>query len=242
MFAKSMSCALIAVVSGISTYTQSAIVINGTRVIYPSDQKVVTVQVKNEGTAPALMQTWIDDGDANVTPENSQVPFVITPPVSRVDSKTGQMLQISYTHAPLPQDRESVFWLNVLDIPAKPQVTAEQQVPNNLLQIAIRSRIKVFYRPTTLAGKAIDAPAKLQWQVSQNSLTVKNPTPYYVNISSLKPVTSQGNAAELAPDGLMLEPFKTQSIVLNNAAVKKLQLLSINDYGGINSQEIEIKP
>lgn len=237
-----MSYALVSLVVSVSTAAHSALVVSGTRVIYPSDQKVVTVQVKNEGAEPALMQTWVDDGDANITPENSQVPFVITPPVSRLDAKTGQMIQITYIDAQLPQDRESVFWLNVLDIPAKPKATTDKQEPNNFLQIAIRNRIKLFYRPITLAGKAIEAPKQLQWQVSQNNLTIKNPTPYYVNISSLKPMNSQGAAGEFAPEGLMLEPFQTQSIKLNSVVPKKLQMLSINDYGGMNSHEIEIKP
>lgn len=37
----------------------------------------------------------------------------------------------------LPVDRESVFWLNVKEIPKK---SAEE----NVLQIAVRSRIKLF--------------------------------------------------------------------------------------------------
>ena len=39
------------------------IVINGTRVLYPENNKEVIVQLINTGDAPALVQSWIDDGD-----------------------------------------------------------------------------------------------------------------------------------------------------------------------------------
>ncbi len=42
---------------------QAEIVIHGTRVIYPSDAREVTLQVSNNGSKPALVQAWIDEGD-----------------------------------------------------------------------------------------------------------------------------------------------------------------------------------
>ena len=39
------------------------VVITGTRVIYPSNQKTVSVQLTNVGTKPSLVQAWIDNGD-----------------------------------------------------------------------------------------------------------------------------------------------------------------------------------
>ncbi|MEN2733548.1 fimbria/pilus periplasmic chaperone [Escherichia coli] len=46
---------------------------------------------------------------------------MITPPIFRMDSKSGQTVRIVYTGESLPKDRESLFYLNVLDIPAKPR-------------------------------------------------------------------------------------------------------------------------
>ena len=56
------------------------IVINGTRVLYPENNKEVIVQLMNTGDAPALVQSWIDDGDINSTPETANVPFLLSPP------------------------------------------------------------------------------------------------------------------------------------------------------------------
>ncbi|TPS75937.1 molecular chaperone, partial [Acinetobacter baumannii] len=65
---------------------QAEIVIHGTRVIYPSDAREVTLQVSNNGSKPALVQAWIDEGDPKSTPDQSKVPFMIAPPISRVEA------------------------------------------------------------------------------------------------------------------------------------------------------------
>ena len=54
--------------------TQAEIVIHGTRVIYPSDAREVTLQVSNNGSKPALVQAWIDEGDPKSTPDQSKSP------------------------------------------------------------------------------------------------------------------------------------------------------------------------
>ena len=66
------------------------IVINGTRVLYPENNKEVIVQLINTGDAPALVQSWIDDGDINSTPETANVPFLLSPPVVKVSEHNGQ--------------------------------------------------------------------------------------------------------------------------------------------------------
>ena len=241
MFAKSFSRA--AVVFSVMTATASlhaGIVITGTRVVYPSDQKTVAVQVKNEGIYPALMQAWIDDGNADLTPDEINVPFVLMPPISRVDASTGQSINISHIHADLPQDRESIYWLNILDIPSKPQDQLDKEAGAAVLQIAVRSRIKMFYRPASLKDEAIKAPEKLQWSFVGSALNVKNPTPYYVNISSLEIDSSLGKTKEIMSDGLMLAPFSDGKVDVEGLKFKTFKVLSINDYGGIDPIGVDL--
>ena len=76
------------------TAVNAEIIIHGTRVIYPSNAREITLQVSNNGNKPALVQAWIDEGDAKSTPDQSQAPFMITPPISRVDGNKGQTLRI----------------------------------------------------------------------------------------------------------------------------------------------------
>ena len=60
-------------------------------------------------------------------------------------------------------DRQGVsFYLNVLDIPAKPENkdSGSAEVNNNYLQLAVRSRIKFFFRPDDLKITPNDAYQK----------------------------------------------------------------------------------
>ena len=101
---------------------QAGIVIYGTRVIYPAGKNEVMVQLMNRGDRGALVQAWIDDSNTSITPENIRVPFLISPPVVRVRANTGQQLKIKALSNTLPRNQESLFYLNVLDIPPNASV------------------------------------------------------------------------------------------------------------------------
>ncbi|WP_431223072.1 fimbrial biogenesis chaperone [Serratia sp. L9] len=122
---KKYSVLLMAVLFSSSVF--SSVIINGTRVIYPAKQREVTVQLSNNGDSPALIQAWIDEGNAETTPENSKAPFIVSPPISRVEPNSGQALRVSLTTTALAQNKESLFWLNVLEIP-QPQ-PGRQPIP-----------------------------------------------------------------------------------------------------------------
>ncbi len=103
----------------LSAPVKASIVITGTRVIYSQGERSVSVKLNNNGKSPVLIQSWIDDGVMGKSPDTSTAPFIVTPPINRVDPGKGQTLQISFTGKQLPSDKESVFWLNVLEVPAR---------------------------------------------------------------------------------------------------------------------------
>lgn len=213
-----------------STVASASAVISGTRVIYPSDSKEVSVKITNNGSAPVLIQSWIDNGDQNARPAAIKVPFVLTPPMNRVDAGKGQTLRISYTGGNLPMDKESVYWLNVLEVPGKNQAKAG----DNTLQMAFRSRIKLFYRPAGLQGNANDAPKSVTWQAKGNSLEANNPTPYFVNFVNL---TVNGKKV----DGAMVPPRSSMTVDLPGKSGNKINGAFVNDYGAVNSYSADIK-
>lgn len=106
------------------------IVISGTRVIYKSDQKSVSVRLENKGNSHLLVQSWLDTGDDNAEPGSINVPFTATPPVSRIDAKRGQTIKLMYTGSTvLPSDKESVFWFNVLEVPQNQMLQSRESEP-----------------------------------------------------------------------------------------------------------------
>ncbi|EXT63789.1 gram-negative pili assembly chaperone, C-terminal domain protein [Acinetobacter sp. 25977_1] len=212
------------------------IILHGTRIIYPSDAREVSLQLSNNGTTPSLVQAWIDDGNSKSTPDESNVPFIITPPISRVEPTKGQTLRITAlpSASQLNQNKENIFWLNVLDIPPKPEGKKQvnnEPLPNNFLQLAIRSRIKFFYRPANLKENIDTFSEKIQWVKNGETLLIKNPTPFYITMSSIfQEVNHQ--KIDLLKRGLMLSPFSEDQIKLKNSNITNMSFVYINDYGG----------
>lgn len=215
------------------------IIIHGTRAVYPADAREVTLQLSNDGESPSLVQVWIDEGDPKSTPDQSKAPFVITPPISRVEAQKGQFIRITSlpTVNELSQTEETLFWLNVLDIPPKPSAKDKSAGPDNFLQLAVRSRIKFFYRPSGLKQRVAQAPEKIQWSGEGTNLLAKNPTPFHITISSISQENSETDV-EILSNGLMLAPFSEKNISLNSPQTQNMTFTTINDYGGRVSHKI----
>lgn len=225
---------------------QANVLIGGTRVVFPAKDGEVTVRLTNDNDHPVLVESWIDRGDVHSTPEAVDVPFLITPPLFRMEAKKEQSLRIVYTHEQLPADRESLFWLNVLEVPPKP--TGAQAEGQNLLQLALRSRLKLFYRPASLQSDPAKAPAALTWKVVADgtgfALQAHNPTPYYVTITELS-VNAGGKdaAAELG----MVAPISDLRLPLRDvtqkpAAGSVVSFTCLNDFGASVSLKGSIAP
>lgn len=164
----------------------ASVVINNTRIIYPQNDKEVTVRLESKNQAPVLIQTWLDTGDEHSTPELAVVPFIATPPIFRMEPGKQQVVRLAYTGDTLASQQESLFWFNLLEVPAQAQ-DAQQ---SNQLQLAFRSRIKLFFRPQNLPYAVEEAPAKLQWRRETTEqgqvLEVYNPTPYHVTFEQVE--------------------------------------------------------
>ena len=152
----------------------AGVIIGGTRVIFDGAKKEASISVDNADSASFLIQSWID------TPEGKadKAPFIITPPLYRLDGGQKNIERIVMAGS-LPQEQESLFWLNIKAIPS-----ATKQA--NSLQIAVKTRIKLIYRPANLhASTPEEQVEKLAWQRNGNEIQVTNPTPYVINFNEI---------------------------------------------------------
>ncbi|VWC44191.1 pilus assembly protein [Burkholderia lata] len=216
--------------------SDAGVVIGATRVVYPEREREVTVKLTNEGDKPSLVQAWVDDGNANALPDDSQVPFTLTPPLFRLDPKKGQSLRLIYTKEPVTQDQEVLYWLNVLDVP--PQAADDPDTPN-VLQLAFRSRLKLFFRPAGLQGAADESAGKVSWNFTQKpgggyTLEATNPTPYHVTFSRF--TVKAGKSTWKSDTGGMVAPKSTAQFDVGNvpslpAGPLQVDYTFLNDYG-----------
>ncbi|WP_191485950.1 molecular chaperone [Pseudomonas sp. FEN] len=229
---------------------QASVVLGGTRIVYPQNEKEVTVRLESKNQRPVLLQVWLDNGDEQSTPDLAGIPFLVTPPIFRMESDQHQVLRLAYTGESLPQERESLFWFNVLEVPSQ-ALDAEQ---SNQLQLAFRSRIKLFFRPTKLPYEVEAAAAKLQWrQVSTEqgqALEVYNPTPYHLSFDQIELVTAgQRHAREPGATGTenMVLPhdrnrFPLPSLKSPSGSAMTAEFQTIDDFGVRVSHKARIAP
>lgn len=215
----------------------ASIVIAGTRVIYNEKEPEVTLKLSNVGNTPTLVQAWVDNGDPRISPTSVDVPFIVTPPASRIEPGKAQTLRIIHSAGTQAQaqDHESVYWLDVLEIPPK---ATGSEADGNQLQLAFRTRIKLFYRPDGLKGHPEDAPAQLAWRlVTQNghpALEVHNPGEYHVSLTDAG--VFDGNGKAVFEEGEMVGPGETRILPLKGspsvAHSAVVRYHAVNDYGG----------
>ncbi|WP_392562609.1 molecular chaperone [Orbus sturtevantii] len=212
------------------------IIVNGTRFIYPGNEKEITVQMTNTADRPAIAQAWLDNGDPNESPDTIKTPFQITPPISRIEAKGGQVLRIKLMNKQaIPTDRESLWWLNILDIPA---LSKKEGKDENVLQLAIRSRFKFIYRPTGL-GTPESAVEKLSLIPKGNQLSIDNKSPFYVTVTKI----STDNKGALNDKTLMIAPYSVETLTLSKA-LKSGEVVTINylnDYGADVANTVKVK-
>lgn len=205
----------------------AAIALDRTRVVVNGGEKSVSLSITNENkNLPYLAQGWIEDAQGN----KISSPLTVLPPVQRVEAgaKSQVKVQTSPAMGALPQDRETLFYFNLREIPPR------SNKPNTL-QIALQTRIKLFYRPQAIALDKTQA-ANGDW-VEKATLTrqgdkyvVSNPSPYYLTIVEGRP-SARGNPVGFQP--VMIAPKGQGTIEAPASALGNSPVLTyVNDYGG----------
>ncbi|ALL40417.1 molecular chaperone (plasmid) [Serratia marcescens] len=217
-----LTAALLA--SLIAPAAQAAISLDRTRVIFDGSQKSVSLNVSNQNKQlPYLAQGWIEDEQGN----KIQSPLTVLPPVQRIEPGKPSQVKIQALPAAklLPQDRETVYYFNLREIPPK-------STKPNTLQIALQTRIKLFYRPAGLAIDTTAPPPQEQLTLSKqgDKYIVNNPTPYYVTIVDGGSKKGPG-VKDFEP--MMLPPKGSLPLTVSASAVGSSPVLTyVNDYGG----------
>lgn len=196
---------------------QAGVVVGGTRLIYDGAKKESALNINNPDAVPYLIQSWVDAQEG----DSAKAPFIITPPLFRLDGGQNNLLRVVRAGGNLPEDKESLYWLNVKAIPSV-------EKKDNTLQIAIKTRIKLIYRPQGLSGNLEEAVGKLTWRRNGNGLQVSNPSPYYLTFFNLKLNGSAFSGSTMvAPQASANFPLPAGS-----SGGGSLSWQIINDYGG----------
>lgn len=233
---------LLILLSLITIPAYSSIVVTGTRFVYSSDEKEISVNIENTGNKVALSQVWLTNGfsekrtDKQTTKADiDDAPFVILPPLFKLKPNNAQTVRILYTGEPLATDRETIFTLNVLDIPPKNKEIA------NSLQISVLSKFKLFYRPVQIASEYDSSIDNLEWKIIKQAdgvyLVASNSSGFYITLNKAKVIINQ-TEYKTQSDFNMMTPFggttKTKINKLSSLPNQPVEIKFsyINDSGG----------
>lgn len=208
----------------------AAFTVSGTRFIYGEGKKNLSFEVTNNAGDTYGGQVWVD----NVS-ESSGVYMVPTPPFFRVSPKQKQIIRVMKTGGEtLPSDRESLFWLNIQEIPPQPKDG------ENVLSVAINTRVKLFYRPKALEAGRKGAEKQIEVIHRGGTTYLKNPTPYYFAVVK---VEADGKAVALSDDEsqklAMMAPFGEVAVSKLSPGMKNISVDAINDWGGVDNHVLK---
>lgn len=197
--------------------------LGATRVIFPAGKSEAWVTMNNTSNTSFLVQSWVEAYSAQ-DPQGKK--FVVTPPLYRQENGSTR-LRIVPVAGDFDKSKESVFMLNVKTVPVSKKVTKGA----NVVQFAYLMKIKLFYRPDGLQGKPADAFEQLTFSRSGNTLTVKNPTPYFVTFRDLSVGSSK-----IADVTHMVPPLGSQSYAIPGAGGNVVKYKTINEFGGVTPE------
>lgn len=206
----------------------ASLVTDQTRYIFRGDKDALTVMVSNTDKAHIFGgQAWVD----NIVEKDTRPTFVVTPSFFKVKPDGQQTLRIIMASDHLPKDKESVYWLNLQDIPPA--------LEGSGIAVALRTKLKLFYRPKTLLDGREGAEEGISLQSRPDGRTMLvNSTPYIYAIGGLlntngKKITTDNETTQKL---LMFMPGDEIRVKEN---VVKVQ--SLDDYGDLKTWMINQK-
>lgn len=209
------------------------VVLESSRIIYPSDSAGSVLPVENSQSYPVLVQTKI-----LTEKKDKSAPFFVTPPLFRLDSGKRYSLRITKTGDNFPEDKESLFWVCVKGIPPKAddlwadkkEIAGSNNNIGVMLNISIDNCIKLILRPDKLEGRPMDYANLISWRKSGNELVGYNKSAFYMNLGSVS-----FNGMKLMPD--YIPPGEERRFLLENSVANTGTVTwnVIDDYGAMST-------
>lgn len=215
-----------------SSHAVAGVTAERTRVIFKGDQREASLALVNRNNYPVILQAWVDDGALVTTPEDASAPIMPLPPIFRLEPGQQRSLRLLYTGGILPSEQESLYWLNLYEIPPKP--IEPVPVDQTRLTITIRTQMKVIYRPKALFKGAEDAPLRLKFHSDGTAVEIENPTPYFITLAEAE-VHHGSTTMPLKVD--LLAPFSKQVVQAGRAVGTgdKVQFIWVDDDGNFQN-------
>ncbi|MFC6297815.1 fimbria/pilus periplasmic chaperone [Pseudomonas sp. CCM 7893] len=177
------------------------------------------VSVTNTDNQLALLHVTLED-----IPEDTESLLVVTPPLSRVEANTSQLVRfILQSQQPLQTQR-----LKRVIFEGMPQGRPATEAGHARVGVTVRQNLPVIIHPKGLAPNRTPWTG-LTWSLNAGTLQVRNNTPYVVRLAQeLRLLPGDGRA--MLPRTYVL-PGESLSVPATGGAASKVRLQPATVYG-----------
>lgn len=207
------------------------------RVVYEEPERDKSLMLANTNNYPVIVQAWIDNGEG--TPDSKNIPFVSVPPVFRLEPSSVKGIRIIYNNQlVLPQDKESLFWFNIYEIPPEKGGGHDKRI-----LVAMNTQIKLFYRPNGIRISPEEAIKKVSCRMqSKTSISCQNPSPIHISVINVKLASASKKYEETVTKELLISPFSQAIYQFYNISdlSRNISVWYVDDAGNQHEHNISV--
>ncbi|PSW46604.1 Clp protease ClpE [Photobacterium leiognathi subsp. mandapamensis] len=209
----------------ISHAANATLTLNKTRYIYDSDQQSISLTIKNPSQKLYGGQVWVD----NVSEKGTRPYFINSPSFFKIKGKAKQIVRVMKVAKDLPKNKESIFMLNLQDIPPS--------FKGNGVAVAVRNQVKLIYRPHALEKGRKGAESDLTVRYLPGEQELVNTTPYIFAIGEVKDIHGKAIKFTKKQQKKLLMFMPDDKVNVTGYKVKSV--IALNDEG--NPKEYILK-
>ncbi|HCR0142560.1 TPA: molecular chaperone [Klebsiella aerogenes] len=231
-------CILISNFANARSEGVNGISFNFTRlVLTDKDKNGVTFKAHNSNPFPVLIQAWSSNlntitGSVLDSSSSEEIPFIVLPPLQRVEPDEDFILRVRFNGKSIKENSESVYLLSFKAIPIS------KSSSDNELLMTVVTNLKVFIRNKLHESGGVSSVAhKISSFWVPEGIIIKNPTPYWLTLSSMK-VDKMEIDKELLLK--MVEPMSSTLYKWEKAKPKEIQVKFIDEYS-MDTPSINLK-
>jgi P pilus assembly chaperone PapD len=199
----------------------AALALDATRYVYEGNSSAISVTVNNETEKGFGGQVWVD----NIIEKDTRPTFIATPSFFKIKGEGRQVFRIMKVSDHMPQDKESVYWLNLQEIPPKNNGSG--------ISMAIRTRVKLFYRPESLIKGRTNAEQNMTIEYLPGKQYLVNSTPYIFAISAIFDIKDKPLTLTKKDQDALAMFMPGDKVDVTGFTVKSVSAL--NDFGNLTT-------
>lgn len=227
--------------------SHAGLIASSTRVIFKEGQTQQSLMLVNTNSWPVMAQSWVDNGNTSVAmPDRIKTPFVAVPALFKLEPQAMQGLRLIYNQQALPEDRESVFWLNLYEIPPKSSTISPQA---QSVVLTMNTQMKIFWRPKKI-GDPDNIAEKISFHREKSGKDIEivchNTSAWHVSFAGISLLAGDKTYAAGQQPDMMVSPFSEKRYFVEAANLARnlplrVKAELIDDLGQVTAMEFPLQ-